>query len=222
MVPTDEDSTIVVLLGPPGSGKGTQAKRLVDEFQLVHYSTGDILREEVRRGSPVGQRAKAIMESGELVPDDVLGEIVRGRLADLSNGQGCILDGYPRTVAQARFLEQIRDGRPLIVINITVDDEQVVKRLSGRRFCPNCGNIYNIYFSPPKRAEHCDRCGAELQRRKDDHEDVIRERLRVYDEQTRPVVGFYQDWPTYFEVDGHQEPAVVFDEVGRIVGTCAR
>ncbi len=222
MAPTDEDSTIVVLLGPPGSGKGTQAKRLVEEFRLVHFSTGDILREEVRRGSPVGQRAKAIMESGELVPDDVLGEIVRGRLADLANGQGCILDGYPRTLAQARFLEQIRDGHPLIVINITVDEEQIVKRLSGRRFCPNCGNIYNIYFSPPKRAEHCDRCGAELQRRKDDHEDVIRERLRVYDEQTRPVVDFYQDWPTYFEVDGNQEPAVVFDEVCRIVGTRAR
>lgn len=219
---SEDAATIVVLLGPPGGGKGTQAKRLVDEFGLVHYSTGDILREEVRRDSPVGRRAKAIMEAGELVPDEVLGEIVRGRLKDLEPGDGCILDGYPRTLAQARFLEEIRDGMPLIVVNVTVDEEQIIKRLSGRRFCPKCGNIYNIYFSPPKEAGHCDRCGAELQRREDDHEDVIRERLRVYNEQTRPVVDFYRDWPTYFEVDGNKDPAVVFDELSRIVGAQTR
>jgi adenylate kinase len=219
---TEDAATILVLLGPPGGGKGTQAKRLVGEFDLVHYSTGDILREEVRRDSEIGRRAKAIMEAGELVPDEVLGEIVRGRLQDLDGKGGCILDGYPRTVAQARFLEEIRDGMPLIVVNITVDEEQIVKRLSGRRFCPNCGSIYNIYFSPPKEGGRCDRCGAELERRKDDHEDVIRERLRVYNDQTRPVVGFYRGWPTYFEVDGNQEPAVVFDEIRRIVGTRTR
>ena len=214
---TEKAATIVVLLGPPGGGKGTQAKQLVDEFGLMHYSTGDILREEVRRGSEVGLRARAIMEAGELVPDEVLGEIVRGRLRSLEGTSGCILDGYPRTVAQARFLEEIRDGLSLTIVNIAVDEEQIVKRLSGRRFCPGCGNIYNIYFSPPKVAGRCDRCGTELQRRKDDHEDVIRERLRVYNEQTRPVIDFYREWPTYFEVDGNREPAAVFGELRRII-----
>lgn len=219
---TEDAAAIVVLLGPPGGGKGTQAKQLVGEFGLAHYSTGEILREEVRRGSEVGRRARAIMEAGELVPDEVLGEIVRGRLRDLKDGSGCILDGYPRTVAQARFLEEIREGLPLTVVNITVDEDQIVKRLSGRRFCPECGNIYNIYFSPPKQEGLCDRCGIELERRKDDHEEVIRERLRVYNEQTRPVVDFYRSWPTYFEVDGNREPAAVFDDVCRIFGTRGR
>lgn len=203
---------VVVLLGPPGGGKGTQAARLAKELGLQHFSTGEILREEVRRGSELGRRVKAVMESGALVSDEILGRIVRERLASL-DGRGCILDGYPRNLAQAEFLDQAKDGLRLIVVNLVVPEEAIVKRLSGRRFCPRCGSVYNIYFSPPQVDAVCDRCGTELQRREDDREEVIRERLRVYREVTQPVVDYYSGRPEFREVDGDGAPEVVYERL---------
>ncbi|GAB4244705.1 MAG: adenylate kinase [Acidobacteriota bacterium] len=203
---------VVVLLGPPGGGKGTQAVRLAKELGLEHFSTGEILREEVRQGSELGRQVKAVMESGALVSDEILGRIVRERLSSL-DGKGCILDGYPRNLAQAEFLEEARNGLRLIVVNLAVPEEAIVKRLSGRRFCPRCGTVYNIYFSPPKVDEICDQCGTELQRREDDREEVIRERLRVYREVTQPVVDYYAGRPEFREIDGDGAPEVVYQRL---------
>jgi len=209
------ETKIVVLLGPPGGGKGTQAKKLVAEFGWLHVSTGDVLRQEVRDESELGKRAKAIMESGELVPDDLVGQIIRKRLDQNDSVPGFLLDGFPRTVAQAEFLDQVSGGKPVFAIGIEVEEGQVVKRLSGRRFCQKCGNIYNIYFSPPTEPGICE-CGAELVRRKDDWEDVIKERLRVYHEQTRPVIDFYRSVGSYFPVDGNWEPNDVYFELRKV------
>lgn len=209
---------IVVLLGPPGCGKGTQAGRLVEEFRFKHYSTGQILREEIRRETDLGMQVRELMESGELVPDEIVGKIVKARLDRLS-GPGCVLDGYPRNLSQAEYLDEIRGSKPLTVVNICVPDEVVVKRLAGRRFCANCGNIYNAYFSPPERVGVCDRCGGELLRREDDREEVVYERLRVYHEETQPLVRFYKGRDSYEEVNGDQAADQVYDEIGRAVGT---
>ena len=208
---------ILVLLGPPGGGKGTQAKKIVEEFGYSHFSTGDALREEVRNQTEIGKQAQAIMESGDLVPDELLGAMVRGRVEQASGSKGIILDGYPRTVPQAEFLSTFTSDMKVAAVNIAVDQGQIVKRLSGRRFCPDCGTIYNVSFSPPVKDGICDKCGTKLSRRKDDYEDVIRERLRVYDEKTQPVVDYYETSGAYFEVDGNKAPEEVFTEVNSIV-----
>lgn len=208
---------ILVLLGPPGGGKGTQAKKIVEEFGYAHFSTGDALREEVQNETEIGKQAKSIMDSGDLVPDELLGAMVRDRIDKAAGSEGIILDGYPRTVAQAEFLSTFTGDMNVAAVNIRVDQNQIIERLSGRRFCPNCGTIYNISFSPPAKEGICDKCGTGLARRKDDYEDVIRERLRVYDEKTQPVVDYYEDSGSYFEVDGNRSPEEVFIEVSKIV-----
>ena len=210
---------ILVLLGPPGGGKGTQAKKIVEEFGYAHFSTGDALREEVSNQTEIGKKAKAIMESGELVPDELLGAMVRGRIEQAVGSTGIILDGYPRTVNQAEFLATFTADMKVAAVNIAVDQDRIITRLSGRRFCPDCGTIYNISFSPPAKEGICDKCGIALSRRKDDYEDVIRERLRVYDKKTQPVVDFYKTSGSYFEVDGNQTPDEVFSEVKEIVSS---
>jgi adenylate kinase len=209
---------VVVLLAPPGGGKGTQAKKLVEGFSLTHISVGDVLREEVRNGSELGKRVKKVMEAGELVSDELVAEIISNRLKGKSNSKGFILDGYPRNVAQAEYLKTITADMDVRVINIAVEESQIVRRLSGRRFCQKCGRIYNIYFSPPAEPGACDGCGAELVQRADDTQEVIAERLRVYKEQTQPVVDFYRSAGNYFEVDGNWEPRDVYDDVARLVG----
>jgi adenylate kinase len=214
---SDLGTIVIVLLGPPGGGKGTQAKRLVERFGYDHLSVGDILREEVRNQSELGLQAKEIMERGELVSDDLVGQIIRSRLETSDGKEGLILDGYPRNVYQAKYLDSITREMRLFAVNITVEEGQIVRRLSGRRFCQKCGNIYNIYFSPPQDPGICDRCGAELTRRKDDFEEVIQERLRVYDEKTRPVIEHYRTSGNYREVDGNWEPAEVFRKLCRVV-----
>lgn len=210
---------ILVLLGPPGGGKGTQAKKIVEEFGYGHFSTGDALREEVSNQTEIGKKAKAIMESGELVPDELLGAMVKGRIEQAVGSTGIILDGYPRTVNQAEFLATFTSDMKVAAVNIAVDQDRIITRLSGRRFCPNCGTIYNISFSPPAKDGICDKCGTGLSRRKDDYEDVIRERLRVYDKKTQPVVDFYLTSGSYFEVDGNKTPEEVFSEVKKIVSS---
>ncbi len=197
----------LVLLGPPGSGKGTQAKILAERYGIPHISTGDILREEVRNGTPLGKRAKEIMERGDLVPDKLVAGIILNRLDRDDCARGFILDGYPRTVEQAAILDDILGelGRRLErVILITVPDEVIVERMAGRRSCPECGRVYHMVSAPPKNDTLCDECGVALVQRPDDREEVVLERLRVYHEKTQPLEELYRSRGILLEVDGNQ------------------
>lgn len=209
---------LIILLGPPGAGKGTQAKKISREFDLVHISTGDILRNEVRDGTELGSKVKEIMNAGDLVPDELVGEIVRSCIEKHSSAAGFILDGYPRNVTQAEFLMCIADGWPVYAVCIRVEEETLVKRLTGRRYCPGCGKIYNVYFSPPSTEGICDACGTELVQRRDDREEVIAERLRVYHEQTRPVIDYFSSLGRYFEIDGSKSVPHVAQALSELVG----
>lgn len=185
----------VVFLGPPGAGKGSQANFVVDKFDLVHISTGDLLRDAVAKETPTGRQAGEIMAAGSLVPDHLVLQLITDFLDECDASIGFLLDGFPRTIGQARSLREVleRIGRPLdFVVHLHVDDEELVKRLSGRRTCANCNAIYNIYYMPPKTPEVCDQCGrAELAQRADDNEESIRNRLSVYNDQTKPLLDFY-------------------------------
>lgn len=206
------EKMVTILLGPPGAGKGTQAKRLARRFNFQHVSTGDILREEVRAGSELGSRVEAIMNSGELVPDELVAEIVGKKLAR-GTDQGILLDGFPRNLAQATYLSRISNGLPPMVINLRLEDAEVIRRLNGRRQCAGCGNIYNLYYSEPRKEGICDSCGGELVLRPDDRESVIRERLRVYRDQTQPLVDYYRTKGRYGEVEASGAIQEVFDSI---------
>ena len=195
----------IILLGPPGAGKGTQAKFMVDRWKIPQVSTGDILRAAVREGTPLGVEAKGFMDSGELVPDRVVIGIIAERVKEDDAADGFILDGFPRTIAQAEALEQILDeaGRKIDhVVSIEVDDEDLVTRLTGRRMCKGCGESFHVVFNPPAAEGVCDRCGGELYQRDDDSEGTIRQRLAVYHEQTSPLIAFYADKGCLREIDG--------------------
>ena len=186
----------LVLLGAPGSGKGTQAQRLRDDRGIPQISSGDLLRDAVSRGTELGQRAKAAMDAGELVSDEIVLGLIRERLQRPDTDNGYILDGYPRNVAQAGALDQLLAelGKPLDgVVLMDVDEALLLKRLTGRRSCPSCGKVYNIYFSPSGKGQRCDSCdeAPELIQRDDDREEVIQNRLKVYETQTRPLVDHY-------------------------------
>ena len=185
----------LILLGPPGVGKGTQAKLLIDRFGIPQISTGDILRAAVKELTPMGVKAKGFMDSGALVPDAVVIGIVEERLAQPDCTPGFILDGFPRTVGQADALNQVLTGlRRGIdhVISLSVDKGELLKRLTGRRACPLCGAVYHIEFAPPKTAGRCDACPGELFQREDDKEATILHRLQVYDDQTAPLIAYYE------------------------------
>jgi len=186
----------LVLLGAPGSGKGTQAERIAPEFAVPHISTGDILRAAVREGAELGRAARRYMDAGELVPDEVVIGIIGERLAQPDAAQGFMLDGFPRTLEQARALDDmlVAAGRALgVVLMIEVPEEELVQRLSGRRACRCCGKGFNVIFDPPRAEGVCDACGGELFQRDDDHEETVRNRLAVYRRQTEPLVGYYAD-----------------------------
>jgi adenylate kinase len=186
---------VVVLLGPPGVGKGTQAVRLVDELGAAHVSTGDLLRAARRDGTPLGTLAQGYMDRGELVPDELILELVREHLADIPPSTDVVFDGFPRTTEQATGLDDVleQSGRRVDgVVLFEAPDETLVKRLSGRRSCPDCGAVYNAYFSPPATEGVCDRCGGTLVHRSDDEPATVERRLRVYAEQTAPLVSFYE------------------------------
>ncbi len=185
---------MVILLGPPGAGKGTQSRRLSDEFQIPQISTGDLLREARAQKTDLGEKAEAYMKSGRLVPDDLVISLIEDRLERPDCQNGCILDGFPRTLAQAESLQKSLKvkGKALShVINLKVSSDEVVERLSGRRQCSQCGENYHLHFKPTTVQNLCDRCGGQLFQRDDDQESVIRERLRVYENQTAPLVQFY-------------------------------
>ncbi len=186
----------LILLGPPGAGKGTQASILTKHFGMPHVSTGDIFRANIARGTPLGLKAKAILDSGELVPDEITIGIVRDRLAEPDAEPGFLLDGFPRTIPQAEALGRILDdlGRPLDrVLELQVDPEEIVRRLSGRRICRTCGHVWHLEFEPPTVEDVCDRDGGVLYQREDDEPETVRTRLRVYVEQTKPLIGYYAD-----------------------------
>lgn len=186
---------IVILLGPPGVGKGTQGALLARGRGWRRIATGDLLRAAVQAGTELGRRAERIMEVGELVPDEVMVAVVRDALQDLSPEEGVVFDGFPRTVAQAEALDEVlgalNRGVDRVVV-LEAEDEVLVRRLSGRRSCPSCGAVYNVYLAPPREAERCDRCGAALVRRADDDPDTVRRRLGVYREETAPLIAYYE------------------------------
>jgi adenylate kinase len=200
----------LVMLGPPGAGKGTQAKRLAAARAVPHISTGDMLREAVAAGTEIGLRAKAVMEQGGLVSDEIIIGVVRERLAKPDAQAGFLLDGFPRTVAQAKALDALMAGRaPLVVVDIAVADDELVRRLTSRRVCSQCGANADVPAPGQPMPVSCSRCGGALTQRADDREEVIRERLKVYARDTRPLVDFYRDRPTFRAVDGARAPEQV-------------
>jgi adenylate kinase len=202
------------MLGPPGAGKGTQAERLARSRGLARISTGDMLRDAVQQGTELGRQAKALMDAGRLVSDDVMIGIVRERLARPDAVRGFVLDGFPRTVAQAHALdEMLDDDSPLIVIDVDVPEETLGRRLGARRICQVCG------WTAPPGPLVCEKCGGELVQRRDDGTEVVRERLRVYGNESRPLVDFYQQRPTFRSVDGDQVPEAVAADISAAVAS---
>ena len=207
----------IILMGPPGAGKGTQAKRIAQIFKIPHISTGDMLREAVAAGNDLGLKVKEIMDKGLLVPDDLMIDLVRERLSREDTRNGFILDGFPRTVEQAAALDEMLEdlGRKIdVALLVNADEEEVVKRISSRRVCPECGKVYNLLTIRPKVEGRCDNDGAELIQRDDDMPDTVRARYRVYLEKTEPVIQYYSSNKSQFlEVDGTGEIDVVTDKI---------
>jgi adenylate kinase len=212
----------LILLGPPGAGKGTQAERLREDFQVPFISTGEMLRSNVQNGTDLGGEAQTYMSAGELVPDEVMVAMVGERIAHKDAQDGFILDGFPRTLEQAKALDkQLRElhRRVTAALLIDVPDEDVVRRLSGRRVCVKGGHNYHIEFDPPKHEGVCDQDGSRLIQREDDEPDVVRNRLRVYHEKTEPLVSYYDEQGVMRRVDGTREPTQVHDHIRAVIAT---
>ena len=210
----------IVLLGAPGSGKGTQAKLLAEKYKIPQISTGDLLRAAVEAGTELGKKAKAIMNAGQLVSDDIVLGIIQERLGKPDAKSGSILDGFPRNIPQAQALDATlaRLGRPLqLALLVDVEKEVLMKRLTGRRSCGSCGAIYNIYFSSPKAPGKCDKCGGVLQHRSDDNEETVGKRLKVYEEQTAPLVSYYKAQGKLRTVRGVGAVSAIFKNVTDII-----
>ena len=214
----------MVLLGPPGAGKGTQAKLLQERFKVRQISTGDILRKAVAEQTPLGKQASEYIRRGELVPDRLIIDLVADRLKEKDCEQGFVLDGFPRTIAQAQRLEEILKKMGLgldCVLSVQVPDKLIVERLSGRRTCKGCGALYHLVFDPPKAAGTCNRCGGELFQRDDDREETVTNRLKVYDDQTAPLVSYYRERGLLREIDGVGEVEAIGKRVVRALGDIA-
>jgi adenylate kinase len=212
----------LILFGPPGAGKGTQADRLQADFQLPYIATGNMLRENVEEGTELGKEAKRYMDAGDLVPDDVIVAMVAERLQEDDAQDGFILDGFPRTVPQAEALDkQLSEmGRRITaVLLLDVPDEDVERRLSGRRVCVKKGHNYHVEFDPPKRDEVCDQDGSRLIQRDDDKPEVVRKRLRTYHEKTAPLIDYYDDLGQLKRIDGTRDPADVHDHIRAVIAT---
>jgi adenylate kinase len=212
----------LVLLGPPGSGKGTQGERLQEDFRLPYYATGDILRGAVRDGTELGTEAKGYMDRGDLVPDEVMVGLIAERVSREEAADGFILDGFPRTTAQAEALDSKMselDRSITVAILIDVSDDDVIRRLGGRRTCVKEGHIFHVEFDPPKNEDVCDICGARLEIRDDDKPEVIRKRLDTYHDKTEPVVSYYEERAILRRVDGSREPDDVSDRIRAMLAT---
>ncbi len=207
---------ILIFLGPPGAGKGTQARVVARKLGIHHISTGDILREAAAKRTGLGLAAKAKMDKGELVPDNVISPIVEERLSRPDCRNGAILDGFPRTIAQAEFLDRILKrtglGEPL-VLNLQVETDSIIRRLTGRRTCSTCGEIYNIHVNPPRQDEVCDKDGGKLIQRADDNEDAIRIRLKAYEQDTLPLIDYYEKKHLLRHVDGSGSPEEITERL---------
>ena len=210
----------LILLGPPGAGKGTQAQMIVDRYHLPQISTGDILRAAVKEGTSLGKQAKTLMDRGQLVPDEVVIGIIDERLRASDCKTGFILDGFPRTNPQAEALQAIltKIGKSVDhVINIEVDPEELVRRLTGRRTCNNCGGMFHILFHPPKKEGVCDRCGGTLYQREDDGEETIRTRLKEYQKLTAPLIQYYQNKKLLRPIQGVGGQNQIFEQIIRVL-----
>jgi adenylate kinase len=211
-----EEPRYIVLLGPPASGKGTQAARLREELGLTHVASGDLFRENLKNETALGLKAKAYMDRGELVPDDVTIAMVMDRLSRLDCASGALLDGFPRTIAQAKALDKAlaeQGSRVSSVPYVAVPDEVLVDRVSGRRLCRTCGESYHVKFNPPQQPGVCDKDGGELYQRDDDKPETVRKRLKVYWEQTSPLIDHYRDLGVLVEVDGDQSIDAVTEDL---------
>ena len=208
-------------MGLPGAGKGTQAEKIVDKYGIPHISTGDMFRAAIKEGTELGLKAKSFMDNGDLVPDEVTIGIVRERLSKEDCQKGFLLDGFPRTVAQAEALENILAdlGKKMnYVININVDKDILMERLTGRRICKECGATYHLVFNPPTEEGVCDRCGGELYQRADDNEETVQNRLDVNIKQTQPLLAYYEEKGYLKNIDGQQDIHRVFDDIDELLG----
>ncbi|MBU5315927.1 adenylate kinase [Clostridium bornimense] len=211
----------LVLLGPPGAGKGTQAKSIATEYGIPHISTGDIFRKNIAEETPLGKKAKEYIDQGLLVPDQLTIDIVKDRLSQDDCKKGFLLDGFPRTVFQAESLDKMlqEDDKKIdVALLIEVPREDILKRMTGRRVCGSCGASYHVVFNPTKVEGICDACGKEVIQRKDDKEDTVKERLTVYDNQTQPLISYYKECNKLSEVDGTQAIDKVFEDIKSLLG----
>lgn len=206
----------IILLGPPGAGKGTQAEKIVDRYGVAHISTGDIFRKNLRENTPLGLKAKEYMDKGLLVPDEVTVEMLKDRLLADDCKKGFMLDGFPRTIAQAEALENIVDNIDC-ALDISVDYDALTERIAGRRMCKSCGASYNITFMPPQKDGVCDRCGGELYQRDDDKAETVKARLKEYDEKTLPLTEYYSKKGILKQVDGNKEMQDVTKQIYSIL-----
>ncbi|HTQ60368.1 MAG TPA: adenylate kinase [Candidatus Solibacter sp.] len=216
--PPEELNRAVIFLGPPGAGKGTQAKKLAAKYGVPHLSTGDMLREHISQGTPLGAKAKPIMERGELVPDSLVLKMVRERIERPDCSHGFVFDGFPRTVAQAQYLgESLKQHgyRRPIVIHLLIDLALILRRITGRRMCSTGGEIYNLFERPPKVEGRCDHDGGELVQRPDDREDVVAPRLRAYEKQTEPLVAYYRRLGLLHDVDASKSVEEVEQQISK-------
>jgi len=212
----------LILLGPPGAGKGTQAERLVGDFDLPYYATGEILRAAVTEESGLGRKAKQYLDRGDLVPDEVICEVVIDRIDSSEAADGFLLDGFPRTTPQAQLLEKAlaeRDRSLTAVLQIEVSDEEVLRRLSGRRICTKGGHVYHLEFDPPKNEGYCDQDGSPLIQRDDDKPETVTHRLEVFHEQTSPLIKHYEDDGVLRRFDGARSPTEVHDHIRATIAT---
>lgn len=206
----------LILLGPPGAGKGTQAKIIVEKLNIPHISTGDIFRYHISNNTSLGIEAKKYIDKGNLVPDDITNMMVEERLSVDDCKNGFLLDGYPRTVNQAKFLEGLfeRNNKDIdLVIKVELKEEDILRRLTNRRVCGNCGAVYHLISNLPAKAGFCDKCGSEIYHRDDDKEDVILSRIKVYSEQTKPLVEFYASRQKLFRINGKEDIEIVNKEI---------
>ncbi len=202
-----------MLLGVPGAGKGTQAKRLSTALELSHISSGDLFRENLKNGTPIGVEAKKYLSHGELVPDEITIEMIEERLGQADGGSGAILDGFPRTTRQADALETMAGGSVRAAIHFEVPIERLVERMSGRRVCRQGGHVYHVQHNPPKKRGFCDEDGSELFQRDDDKPETVRRRLKVYEEQTEPLIEYYRERSLLIEINGDQPIDAVTEDI---------
>ena len=210
----------LLIMGAPGAGKGTMSNQLVEKYGVTHISTGDMLRSAIAEGTPVGKKAKEFMDAGKLVPDTIIHDLIVERLSKDDIAKGFLLDGYPRTLVQAEDLNEILvslSKKIDAVINLNVDEDILLKRITGRRSCPNCGEIYNIYFKAPKAENKCDKCGNDLSMRKDDNAESLKTRLEAYHDNAQPILEYYQKMGIVHEIDAGRSTADTMSMIDAIL-----